>query len=64
MKHNDPPKEVNDMAMTKAELIGMLEAIKIIGELTDDAKEVCKAITRIQDKMNEPNAQAVASETR
>lgn len=64
MKQNDPSREVPEMAMTKAELIGMLEAIKIIGELTDDAKEVCKAITRIQDKMNEPNAQAVASNTR
>ena len=62
MKHNE--KEVRDVAMSKDEVIGLLEAVKIIGELTGDTKEVCKAITRIQDKMKEPSAQTVASEAR
>jgi hypothetical protein len=64
MKHNDQTKEVTDMAMTKTELVAFMEALIIISEKSDSKEEVTKELKRIQDKMNEPNAQAVASETR
>lgn len=56
--------EVIEMAMTKGEVIGLLEAIKIINEMAKDKKEVSEAIARIQAKMEEPNAPKPASETR
>jgi len=64
MKHNDLLKEVNSMAMTKVELDAFMEALIIISEKSENKEEVTEALKRIQDKMNEPNAQAVASETR
>lgn len=61
---NKEISEVIEMAMTKSEAVALLEAIKIINEMAKDKKEVSEAITRIQTKMEEPNAPKPASETR
>ena len=54
MVSNDRLKEVD--AMSNAETLGLLKAIKIITERAETTREVIEAVERIQDKIKEPNA--------
>ncbi len=47
----------NREAMTNLQTVALLEAIKIITENAKSKEEVIEALTRIQDKIKEPNAQ-------
>ena len=59
-------KEVDSVTKNEVRVmtLGLLEAVKIIAEKAENAYEVAIAIQRIQDKIEEPNAQEVASQSR